>query len=236
MQECPHEYFHKEAKTVYVKAKTHLYDLSPYDETIFLDADTIMLPLKSIADTFVELKDLDFTMENRGRVNLAEIRVTDTYLWATIPDVISAYKFTKGFLYGLHSEFIYFKKNDRVKKYFDTVKQEFSNPHSVPMAHVFDGDIPDEFAFAMAMIKHEMYPHTCPYIPLYWYLTDNHLGTKMSFVNANFLGYSIGGNKIPETARRNYDRTAAAAFQRLGIRNPYQVKQKKQFAASRTKM
>ena len=234
--ECPREMYHrKNGKRVFVKAKTHIFDLSPFDETIFIDADVIMCPRITLTQMFEQLKNLDFTMENRSRVDLANIRKTDVYLWAEINDIVREYGFKSGFLYGLHSEFIYFKKTERVAKYFDDVKKVFNDPR-VKMKHVFDGDIPDEFAFAIAMIQNNIYPHETPFVPLYWFLTDKNKGSSLEFVLSNYCGYSVGGNATPESVRRNYDRLARSYFGKLNLQHPFPLIQKRRILSSRKSM
>lgn len=231
--EAPPELYHRKGKKSYVKAKTRIYDLSPFTETIFLDVDTILLPKHSISEAFDEFnrRGIDFTMENRSRVNLAENRSDQFYLWADIKDIRKTFGFKSGHLYGLHSEFIYFKKSKRIEKYFETVKEIYENPRI--KLKEFDGDIPDEFAFAMAMIKHDIYPHQCPYVPLYWYLTDKAKGSSLSYCIENYIGYSVGGNATPATVRKRYNQLAKSYFGRLGLQHPFPIRQKRQVLASR---
>ena len=66
---CPKEYYKNGEQTVFIKAKTHLYDLTPFDETIFLDVDTILFGGKDFNKFFDEFKDYDFTSENYGLIN-----------------------------------------------------------------------------------------------------------------------------------------------------------------------
>lgn len=237
VQECPHEMYHrKDGKEVFVKAKTHIYDLSKFDETIFLDVDVIMLSRKTLEQAFDDLHNYDFTMECRGRTNIGKNEFVDDYLWANAHDIKKAYEFKDGFLYGLHSEFIYFKKCEKVARYFETVKEVFAHP-KVKMKHIFDGDIPDEFAFAVAMIKHRMYPHECPYRPLYWYLTDaKTLGTSKEKMLKNHYGYSVGGNATPAPVRKTYNQLASAYSQKLGVQYPFKIVQKRQVLHSRKSM
>jgi hypothetical protein len=234
LQVCPVEFCHRGERFVPIKAKVHLYDLSPFDETIFLDVDTILCSGKNIADLFNVFAAIDFTMENRARINLEKVLATDTYLWANVQELKQAYKLEKGYLMGLHSEFIYFKKNARMAKFFKTVKEVFEKPKCKIVA--FNGDLPDEFAFAIAMVKHEVYPHESPFIPLYWYLTDKHKGTALSYVIKNYYGYSVGGNATPLQVRNNYDQLARAYFQRLQITAPFRLLQKRQVLTARAKM
>ena len=66
MHTMPEEYYITNGIEKYLKAKTHIYDLSPFDETIFLDVDMIWNPKKKPEDLFEELKNLNFTMCNEG--------------------------------------------------------------------------------------------------------------------------------------------------------------------------
>lgn len=235
MVECPRECLHRaNGKKVFIKPKCHIYDLSPFDETIFLDVDVVACPRKTFEQAFDQLNHLDFTIENRSSVDLANLKSTDVYLWANIDEIKSAYKFTAGKLYGLHSEFIYFKKCDRMQSFFETVKSTFENPMVKTID--FAGDMPDEFAFAIAMIKHDVHPHECPFIPLYWFLTDKNKGSSIEYVVQNYFGYSVGGNRIPENVRKTYDRFSLAYFSKLKISNPYRIKQKRAAIPARQKM
>jgi hypothetical protein len=230
---CPPEYYNKDGRTVYIKAKTHLYDMSPYDESIFLDVDTILLSGKSIAAAFDELSAQDFTMENRSRIDLAS-NAEQVYLWAKVADIKKGYKLSSGYLYGLHSEFIYWKRCPKMKAFFASVKKAFMQPKCEVVK--FDGDMPDEFAFAIAMLEHNIYPHACPYVPLYWYLTDRAKGTSLSYCMANYYGYSVGGNATPDAVRKVYDTLSKAYAQRLSIDAPYPLRQKRQVLTSRALM
>jgi hypothetical protein len=231
MAECPVSLYHRNGVPSYVKPKLFMFELSPFDETIFLDVDTIIAPKKKFTNLFTELVDVDFTFENRSRVNLAEIRDSDTYLWGSIDDIKKAYKLNEGYLYGLHSEFVYFKRNAKMRAFFSTAQSVFENPKV--KVKTFGQDIPDEFGFAIAMLKHKMYPHQCPYVPFYWQLTDNKKGISLSYVIDNFYGYSVGGNNPPRNVRQNYDQMAGAYFRILGLKYPYKLQPKKQVLAER---
>ena len=65
----PEEYYITNGVERFLKAKTFVYDLSPFDETIFLDVDMIWSPKKKPEDLFEELNNLDFTMCNEGYVD-----------------------------------------------------------------------------------------------------------------------------------------------------------------------
>jgi hypothetical protein len=87
-------------KTEYIKAKLFMYDYSPFNETIFLDVDQIVIAGRKLAPIFEELVDVDLTFSNTG--------IAKASIWAKIDEVKSIYG-DKQF-YNFHSEFVYFKK------------------------------------------------------------------------------------------------------------------------------
>ena len=226
LAECPKEYYTKGEKTVYLKAKTCIYELSPFAETILMDADLVWLsdPKGDKAPTkiFEALKDVDFTMQNRGFADLAIEPLNERYcLWCNIRDVKEKYKAT-GKFYMLASEFVYFKRTPENERYFALVRQVFNKP--LVKGAQFGGDLPDEFAFDIAAAVLEHYPHQDNYVNIYWHQTEPRL--DMNGVVAKYYGYSIGGNNAPEHVRRNYNNIAKFCMLRAGINQffPYSPK------------
>jgi len=161
------EYYTKEGRTEYLKAKLAMYKLSPYDETIFLDADMVWCPKRSINDLFVELKDVEFTIANRGHMSLESEKINDDFgVWASPKKIKKAFKFTKGKYYNLSSEMVYFKKSKEVGKLFsDALKIYDKNNYTYKL---FNGAQPDELPLIISMIKNDIYPHKDNYKPIYW--------------------------------------------------------------------
>ena len=216
MAECPEDYYTRESTVdrpqstniatlaprpsypEYIKAKTHIYDLSPYDETLFLDVDMYILPATRMSDVIAQLSSAcDYTIENRGYADLSlpVEKLNPNYsTWVNILDVKKHYK-TKGRFYHLHSEFIFFKKNARNKKFFDKVREVYDTR---PLAWtVFDGGVPDEYAFDIASCLLGHYPHEDNYISIYWHGMDGRKDWNKDVVR-NYIGFSLGGNFIPE--------------------------------------
>ena len=216
MAECPYTYYTREStvngqqstntqSTVpsppsleYIKAKTHIYDLSPFDETLFLDVDMYILPATKMSDVIAKLSSAcDYTIENRGYADLSfpADKLDPHYsTWVNILDVKKHYR-TKGRFYHLHSEFIFFKKNTKNKKFFDKVREVYDTR---PVAWtVFDGAVPDEYAFDIASCILGHYPHQENYIAIYWHGMDGRKDWNKDVVR-NYIGFSLGGNFIPE--------------------------------------
>jgi hypothetical protein len=230
--EVPQDYILKNGKKAYFKAKTYINKLTPFKETIFLDADMIWFGKRGIGEIFEQLKDIDFTMQNRDFIDFSNDVVNEKYsIWANVKEIKEKYKFTKGLYYSLHSEFIYFKKTKAVDKYFSDVQKIYDDPKV--NATVFAGDIADELAFSIAMCKHEMYPHTTPYLPIYWAKAETSISINKA--SETFYAYSMGGNTVSQVMAQKYDAMAKAYASRLGFR-AWTYKQKNRWLQERSKL
>lgn len=147
------------------KLKTNIYDLSPYEETLYLDSDMLWLPRKRLEELFFEMRDIEFTMSNRGAMGI-DVANEGFIQWASISDIKTAYGFKDEMIYHLSSEFIYFKKTKSVKAMFEKVKKAFDFPKV--NYKIFGQNQPDELAFTIGMMQSGLYPHTVGYYPSYW--------------------------------------------------------------------
>jgi alpha-N-acetylglucosamine transferase len=87
---APEYIYTRAGKTEYIKAKTYLYDMSPWDTTIFLDADMIAFPSRSMAELFQELDAHDFTIQNRGFIDLAAEKLSAESYWVDLYELKAA--------------------------------------------------------------------------------------------------------------------------------------------------
>jgi hypothetical protein len=215
MQECPAEYYsravsplsfgeegsevrtqpkaisHQPPILEFIKVKTHLYDLSPYDETLFLDVDMYLLPHVRISEVMSSLSaQCAYTIKNRGWQNLAGHYTH----WFDVEQARRHYQ-TEGRFYQSQSEFIFFKKNEKIKAFFDKVREVFDTR---PIACAdFRGSVSDEYAYNIAMALTGTYPHQDGYVPIYWYhLEGRHDWNKK--VVPHYLGISLGGDSTPD--------------------------------------
>lgn len=227
--ECPKEYYTKNGNAVYIKAKTCVYELSPFEITIFLDADMIWIPTKSISSLFDSLSNIDFTFQNRGYADLSKDNLKKDFSnWCDINEVKEKYE-TTGKFYHLASEFIYFKRTESNEKYFNYVREIFDNPKV--KATEFGQDIPDELAFDIAACVLGHYPHKDNFVVVYWGLADKQMSWHE--VLNNYYGYSIGGNVIPDTILQRYNQLAQAHAKGLNLPYHYKAYNKKQWNKQR---
>lgn len=231
-EECPAEYYTKNGKEVFLKAKTWAYELSPFDETIFFDVDMILFGKKKVSDLFDSLKAVNFTFQNRGFQSLKEEKLNPKYShWCDINEVKSAYN-TTGRFYHLASEFFYFKRSDSNKKFFELAREIFDNPKVKPCE--FGGDIPDELAFDIAACIMAKYPHKDNFVVVYWAVADKKMA--WSDILQQYSGYSIGGNVIAQSVLDRYNQLAQAHAKALNLPFSYKAYNKKAWNKNRQKI
>jgi hypothetical protein len=194
--ECPVDYFTNNGAIDYLKAKLYLNKLTPYDETIFFDADMIFSPYKKVEQIFDELKDIDFTMANRGVTN--EGGHSD---WITISEIEQFYGFNKW--YDLSSEFIYWKKSEQTDKIFNDAQEYYKD--DLLNVKPFNGGKPDEPFFCLSLLKNDLPPHKLPYAPSYWEPANNNKRINSNDLWNNYYLLSIGGRVVGDRVKTIYD-------------------------------
>lgn len=209
--EIPQNCYYQNGRFQFLKAKAHLYELSPFDATIYLDADMLWLPRKPISELFTILNNFDFTMANRGAIDVSQ--ATPGFInWATPKDIETAYGC--GVLYNLSSEFIYFKKTPETKEYFKKTIQNFA---TLKVNHMqFAGGIPDELPFAIAILQTGTMPHVSPFLPSYWEQFFNK-NLQPSLMYEQYYAYSLGGSIQNNNAKKFYNNLANFYCNKLGI-------------------
>lgn len=227
--EIPDECIAWNGTTSYLRSKVCLFDLSPYTETIFIDSDVIWFPYTGINTLFDELKDIDFTMGVRSKNNLEE---DPRLIWASAENLRKT--FGEINIYNLSSEFIYFKKTGRVKEFFDVAKESFDNPEVD--YNRFDGTVPDELAFQIAMIKTGLEPHKEHFLPFYWeHFHKKNLNVPKLY-NSGFYGYSMGGNHNYPLQKSTYDNLVKFYCNTFGVKYPYLAHNKRDLFQTRSKI
>jgi hypothetical protein len=207
----------------FIKAKTYMYEYSPFDETIFLDVDQVMIMGRKLSSLFDELAGIDLAISNTG--------IAKESIWASIKEVKSLYGNNP--FWNYHSEFIYFKKCAAVKSFFKAAIKIYDD-NKITTANKFaNANMADELAFQAASIKTGIYPHKENWLPNFWFDRDIKNSRKYPFELTEYITYSIGGNKIPNNVKDNYNILAKAYFAKLGLLNPYQVVDKRTFLPER---
>lgn len=227
----PESKYKEKDKVVFNNATVLVYDLSPFDITIKLDADIVWIKNRRVSLLFDELQDVDLTFENMGHG-----WDSGNSVWASEDDIKSVYNITEEKkLYKIYGEFIYFKKTPEVHRFFKGVKDVYKR-RKVKSASFANGNFTDELAYQITGMLTDMYPHKDYFTPIYnSFLLKKELNRAYPYQlgAAGFYGYSIGGNVTENFTKSNYDNLAKHYYNACGLSNPYQVSSKRTFLEER---
>lgn len=210
-------------KVDYIKPKTRLYELSPFDKTLYLDVDMVWL-FRPIDQLFAELNDVPLAIMNIG--------VEEKCFWAE-PEAIRAVTNSNEPMFTLYSELMYFEKSDVTKAYFKQVKSNYDKP-KLDTNSFAGSHMADELAYIMAGIQTGLHPHQESWMPVYWYLRDKRYRHMQPYqLSKMFYAYSIGGNVTPDYAKNHYNNLVAHYSKQMSIEKPYRVRDKRSYIAER---
>lgn len=228
----PMEYYTRNGNTEYVRAKLFMYEITPFEKTLFLDCDIIAFPPRSFADLFHELKDIPLAMQNRGRIDMSEAEPKGSVPWVKPADVKQMYRISKGWYYKIHSELVWFTKCDANEKLFADAIYLYDNLE-VEVLKPFAGGIPDELPLSISMILNNHYPHTSPFTPLFWGALEKEKRNELHELYDDYYAFSIGGNISSTQTIERYTKLAKWHCNKAGIRQIYFYQHKKNWLAER---
>lgn len=221
-----------EQPMVFNRYTVQMYDHSPYDETIKLDADMIWLNGRDPLVLFDQLSTYEIHHMNRGNG-----WGKGNSVWCSEEALQTAYRLTDDQkLYKIYGEFVYFKKGSVARAYFRTVRQVFNRPKVKMFEGFANGTFTDELAYQIASMKHHL-----SFIDNFTPVMNKYLGYPVHEkcfayqLPETFHAYSIGGNATPRVMREQYNILATHYYHQLRLQNPYQVKDKKTFLPERKK-
>ena len=166
------EYYVYSDKIQYFRAKSRIYDFTPFDKTLWLDVDSLinfgkgddikrMFSNKEIGDYCALTYNL---IDCNTKAKLAESKFVPA-LWSDLsPELVAFYELKDKKLAQINSSWLYFEKNERIAEYFDVAKKLWEGDKKV---NTFRGDYPDEFFFHIAGAKTGVYNKQIPFVPLY---------------------------------------------------------------------
>jgi hypothetical protein len=99
----------------------------------------------------------------------------------------------------------------------------------------FAGALPDEFAFSIASILCEHYPHQDNFLPIYWPPLETRNEHTAILAN-DYYAYSAGGNIINNVMKENYNRLVSIAYYNMKLTSyPFKHKDKRTYLTERNK-
>jgi hypothetical protein len=209
-----------------------MYQHSPFEETIKLDADMIWLNGRNPMALFDQMETYDVHHMNRGHG-----WGQGNSVWTDEEGLKEAYKVDESAkLYKIYGEFVYFKKSKVAEQYFKTVKSVYRKPKVKMTSGFANGTFTDELAYQIASMLKDM-EHIDNFTPvLNKYLGYKHLHHAWAYqLPETFYAYSIGGNETPSFMKDQYNILAKHYYHQLGLQNPYQVRDKRTWLPERKK-
>ena len=188
--------------------KLELFDLSPFDKTLYLDADMTLSPFAKLSKFMDDLDGVNFTMANRG-VNHGGT-VSD---WVDVANAMTLYE-VKTWI-DCSSEVIYFEKQYPAKEVFDYAKLFYKSNEVVH--RTIGGHQPDEPAFSYAMAYNDVKPHKMPWLPSFWEPQERRYKSEQT-IQEEYTFISMGGNSVSERIRKMYKRWSQYYCSQLGVK------------------
>lgn len=199
------------------KLKTYIYDYSPYEETLYIDADNIFIkPLDTLFDT---LEGSDFqihevkrwTKENWDRCAM----VWAKNVGVSIQDIIDIYECGDDATYPeYNSSFVWFKKNPKNAEYFGYVKGYYLDRRTKYKA--VGKCYPDELAWNITSAKMNHFGKISGFKPIYhtWESSKKERVPPVAEIMKDYwlLGMA-GGYHTPQLVRV-YEKLSGAKFDR----------------------
>lgn len=220
-------------------SKLYLDLITPFDETLFCDADTAWLPRRSPNELFNEVQECDFTAITEGFIDLEKMdRATvhpKYYFWADVENIKERFDLNKGNLYQWRSEVMYFKKTDRVLSFFDKAREIYANP-GLSTIHLFADRVPDELAINISATIHGIEPHKYQWMPAYWPRMNNEFIPPIDELYSTYYLLSCGSNVSSGNTKLAYNRIIKAAAYKIGHQHVFPLISKKEFMTSRARM
>jgi len=214
-------------------AKLCLLDYTPYDETLYFDADMIWLPKQKPSDLFNELSGVSFTSITEGYYDYktgVDYGNTMYHYWTDPLEAKKVYNLEEKF-YQWRSEVMYFTKD--AKKLFQEAKKVYSNPKV--KVKQFAGHTPDELAINIAAAKMNIDPHEYKWTPAYWHRLHGE-GKGLPEIMNSFYLLSVGGNFASGVMKTCYNNVCKAAHRTLGLQYLFTLQSKKAVMPDRIKM
>lgn len=211
--------------------KLHLDILSPFEETLYLDADMAWMPKRSPVELFNELKGVGFTSITEGHT---EDKSPKYYFWADPEEIRTRYDIT-GRIYQWRSEVMYFKKTSAVKQMFKMARQVYSNPDLKSLIK-FGNQVPDELAINIACAYYDIHPHQYKWCPALWPRLHGNNATSAADVYSKYYLLSCGSNYATGDLKKLYNSILKAAAFKMKTQHIFPLMDKKSFIPDRQKM
>lgn len=187
------------------KLKTYIYDITPFEETLYLDVDALCL--KHIGDLIAQIEKHDLVIYEVRRYN-PEAYKDCTMVWYKnagigLKEALTAYGINGSSIYPeYNSSFIWFKKNDKTKAYFDQAKKNYFDRRIKFKA--IGKCYPDELAYNMASIQSGLYSGIERFRPIHFKWDDTKGNKPIGDLRSRYWFLGMAGAAVSMSG--TYDR------------------------------
>lgn len=210
--------------------KLHLDLITPYERTLFLDADMAWMPKHGPSVLFDKLADVEFTSITEGH---DEEPSGAYFFWADVEEIRKVYRVTNR-IYQWRSEVMYFTNTERVSSMFSKAREIHSNPR-LRSVKMFGTQVPDELALNVSLAMHDMHPHAFKWTPAYWPKLHGENVPPFEELYDQYYLLSAGSHYASGSLERVYNRLVKAAAYKTGNVRTFPLKNKAESIPDRAK-
>ena len=205
----PADCYMRDGKIVPLVCKFYLNELTPYEQTLFVDADMIFSPLAKFNEFWEQMQGVEWTMANRGK-NDPDKGISE---WVNADKLKEAYDDIEQWV-DLSSEWICWKKSDLSDSIFVSARNYYDENKLTTRS--FAGDKPDEPFFNLALNKVRHLPHAMPYQPTYWQPAVKRVLGSVE-IKKQYYAYSVGGRMMTKQQQNIYEEFCKNASYRMNM-------------------
>jgi hypothetical protein len=211
--------------------RTRLFDLSPFELTLALDADLIWMN-KSTDDLWPILDKVPFTAQNFGcrYPDGTDCFWKDQYAytwWGKYEDIKEHYDLV-GPLYRCMNSFLLFRKVEETQLLFSHWTDIMESNKCA--TEEWNNGIADEFGLNIALSELDMKLHQDNWHPTSWDAKPS-----LKELSANYYALNYGGNIMNRRKKEQYDLLMQTKCYKMGVKHLFPLKSKREYLPHRIK-
>lgn len=204
----------------YQRAKLALNKYTPFERSIYLDADSIFFdkPISWLAGEIFSFTDICFGLN--GEYNIASrTRSSSVYTyWGELP-TIAKYHDLKGYIPQTITGFFAWEKNSRTDQLFEIAASVYDDPKAPAIG--WAAGRPDEYCFNVALAQMGI-RLPVKHVVFFDKINTDEAGRPLppERIYRSFWGLATGGSKVPPHVVRLYNRLVESYCVKAKIKSP----------------